>query len=597
MLDPVFLLALLFVPVLPLCAIAGPIQISVPSAPPSTHVVQSNFLGISFELSFLDEYFGNDTSNIPPTIVNYLAALRSRTGNHSLRLRIGGNSMDSSTYVPSQTSPMVQLMDQAANANDQPVNYGPVLWDVLDKVASDIGGAAYLIGSYSLLCVCRKTPSSGAAKKLGDNLDAFLLGNEPDLYTSHLDRPKIQNYTTAIYIDEFRTASNHLTNTSAGDLLKKHDIGGPTICCSWFTSRSPRSGDNTTSAFDSILKYISLQHYPQNNCGGSYDYEIPYYVQHANVVSLGSWQNSGVTKVVSKTGPNRQEVILSEFNSASCGGIPTISDTFAVGSLWTIDYALQLASVGYSAAYIHTRERGISYNIFSPPDGPNGAPGSWTTNPPFYSLLVTAEALRSQNGSIVADLDISGSKQNVNATVSGYAVYDAVNSTVEQLVFFNFANVSSSAGSSASFAVPANAFSANKRNALTVKYLVGESMQEKNNIGWGGETFADVGDGKLVATNATWAPANTQVDCTNGCTITVPAPGMAVVFAGTAPKNKPSGTTGTTGSVSAGSSATTGTINKSASGTGINVDSFSFSVMVLCSILTFVLAQCTESLL
>lgn len=68
-------------------------------------------------------------------------------GGQPLRLRIGGNSMDSSTYIPEQTSPMVQLTDPGANANNQPVKYGPMLWDVLKKVATDIGGAEYLIGA------------------------------------------------------------------------------------------------------------------------------------------------------------------------------------------------------------------------------------------------------------------------------------------------------------------------------------------------------------------------------------------------------------------------------------------------------------------
>lgn len=91
---------------------------------------------------------GNDTSTTPPTVINYLAALRSRFGSKPLRIRIGGNSMDSSIYAPSQTSPMVQLIDIAANANDQPVNYSPILWDVMDKVSSDIGGASYMLGLY-----------------------------------------------------------------------------------------------------------------------------------------------------------------------------------------------------------------------------------------------------------------------------------------------------------------------------------------------------------------------------------------------------------------------------------------------------------------
>jgi hypothetical protein len=148
---------------------ADSISISVPSSPPSTHAVQPNFLGISFELSFMDEYcqflpfffffflilltfivlqVGNDTSTIPPTVISYLAALRSRVGSKPLRIRIGGNSMDSSNYVPSQTSPMIQLIDNATNVNDQPVNYSPILWDVMDKVSTDIGGASYLLGLY-----------------------------------------------------------------------------------------------------------------------------------------------------------------------------------------------------------------------------------------------------------------------------------------------------------------------------------------------------------------------------------------------------------------------------------------------------------------
>lgn len=41
---------------------------------------------------------------------------------------------------------MIQMIPGAANANDQSVNYGPVLWDVLNKVSSDVGDASYLIG-------------------------------------------------------------------------------------------------------------------------------------------------------------------------------------------------------------------------------------------------------------------------------------------------------------------------------------------------------------------------------------------------------------------------------------------------------------------
>ena len=234
---------------------------------------------------------------------------------------------------------------------------------------------------------------------------------------------------------------------------------------------------------------------------------------------------------------------MSEFNSVSCGGFKTISDTFAAGSLWTVDYALQLASVGYSAIHVHTRERGISYNVMTPP---GGAVGAWTTNPPFYAVLATAEALRSKNGAIVVDLKLGSNKSEY----AGYAVYDSKDKTVQQLVFFNYANVTSSAKEKIAFRLSASTFSSSTRMNVTVKYLVGDSMSEDTNIGWGGETYAGVGDGKLIKSSATWAPANLYVDCSKGCEIDVPAPGMAVAFAGGLP-------TSTDGSDGTGTSSST----------------------------------------
>lgn len=53
--------------------------------------------------------------------------------------------MDDSIFNPSQTE-MITFTTPAANFNDQPVTYGPVLYDVLAEVGKRIGGAQYLIG-------------------------------------------------------------------------------------------------------------------------------------------------------------------------------------------------------------------------------------------------------------------------------------------------------------------------------------------------------------------------------------------------------------------------------------------------------------------
>jgi hypothetical protein len=348
---------------------------------------------------------------------------------------------------------------------------------------------------------------------------------------------------------------------------------------------------------DSLVNDIPhprLQHYPQNNCFGTHALDIPYYIQHPNgqftafsfflslnllffsVVSLAAWEESGIDKVLSSNSFNNPRVIMSEFNSASCGGVPGVSNTFAVGSLWTVDYALQMASIGYSAAYIHTREQGVSYNIFSPPNGPDGEAGSWTTNPPYYALLVTAEALHSNNGSIVTDLNIEQSMTDLEASVSGYVIYDASDSTVQQLVLFNYANVSSSDNSSTIFAIPANVFSSKTNKTVTVKYLQAQSLQETTNIAWGGQTFVNVGDGKPVSTNASWAPVNNEVDCSSGCSIHVPGPGLAVVFADEPPPAQSSSTSNSSG-------------NSTKSGAKTNLPSINFLQFfaVLCALVAY----------
>jgi hypothetical protein len=88
---------------------------------------------------------GNDTNSIPDPIVNYLTAYKSLLSDIPLKVRIGGNSMDSSQFVPNQTD-ILTFTDPNANSNDQPVKYGPTVFDVINKVNADVGGIEYLVG-------------------------------------------------------------------------------------------------------------------------------------------------------------------------------------------------------------------------------------------------------------------------------------------------------------------------------------------------------------------------------------------------------------------------------------------------------------------
>ena len=131
----------------------SPVQVAPPSSSPSSDIplVASNFYGVSFELSFINDYFGNSTTSIPQTVLNYLNALHNRTAGSPLKLRLGGNSMDSSTYNASLQQ-IIQFTDPTANVNDQPVDFGGQLFPIMKTASDSIGGIQWLIGAQYLSC-------------------------------------------------------------------------------------------------------------------------------------------------------------------------------------------------------------------------------------------------------------------------------------------------------------------------------------------------------------------------------------------------------------------------------------------------------------
>jgi len=115
---------------------------------------------------------------MPIPIQNYLANLRARI--HSpLRIRIGGNSMDSSTYVSNQTD-MIVLTDPNAYFNDVPVDFGPAFFEVLNAMADIVGEMQFMI-TLSMQHPQNDTDVIDLAKAgrdmLGSRLDSMLLGN------------------------------------------------------------------------------------------------------------------------------------------------------------------------------------------------------------------------------------------------------------------------------------------------------------------------------------------------------------------------------------------------------------------------------------
>lgn len=218
------------------------------------------------------------------------------------------------------------------------------------------------------------------------------------------------------------------------------------------------------------------------------------------VVKEGQWQRSGLNVAKGAGKP----VVLTQYSIAASDCTESIARTFT-GTLWTVDYSLQLASVGYSALYLHTKERGTPSNLFDYPEGGS----DFTTRPAHYAFYPVLLALQSYNGSKVVDLNVDG------ATNAAYAIYDSKTSDLYRVALINYA------ASGSTFTLPKSVGGTN----VTVAYLTAPNLQETSNITWAGQTWQSSQDGQ-----PTGKQEYQSLTCASGCDVQVPGPGVAVVM-------------------------------------------------------------------
>ncbi|TFK98377.1 hypothetical protein BDV98DRAFT_211163 [Pterulicium gracile] len=519
-------------------AAAVTVDTSFPSEPPEENkhnVILDNYFGISWELSSFHSLWGNTTESTPHALLNYLSNYEARLQN-PLRIRIGGNGMDGSEYDTNFGHRLLEITnDSYYNAID--VRYGPMFFHVLNEVADRVGDMEFIIQMSMQNPGDTNTylPLAKDAKEiLGDRLDAIVVGNEPDLYAGHHVRP---GYWIPDYIPEIEEV---IRQFKENDLMTDEDsfIAGPGVCCMW----------SVDELFDAGLdqfpyKYYTTQHYPNHACNGLNDKNtnLTYYRQHSNVREYITWEQTAVDIAKARDVP----VILTEYNTAACGGT-NLSDTFTA-TLWALDVGLQAAAVNYSAAYMHTRELGVRYNLFDPPTANTSYLSNWRTGAPYYTGLVMSEAFSSE-GSIVVDLSnhtslLSSASSNVSNfrtdETAVYGIYDKGGSEQGKMVLINYSG-GGDTQEPVTFRIPSTTTDSSR--AFAYRLLVAPSATSRtpnstdedygleSPITWAGQFVG--GNGELVGKQVTVDIPVCTGGGEEGCVveIEVPSPGAVVVL-------------------------------------------------------------------
>lgn len=339
------------------------------SAAPVGRAIPDGFVGMSIEERALEQFAGANPKAIDPVFLHLLQDIAPQ---QSPVLRIAGDSTDWSWWpVAHMTRPPGVKYDLS-----------PTWMAVAHSLAADLH--ARLILGVNLEADSRAVASAEAGAMLGrigrPYIDAFELGNEPELYgsfgwyrslTTHQLVPgRPRTYTVQNYISDFSRYSSDLR----GDPLAGPSMGGP----DWLRSLGAFVGA------EHHLSVVTVHAYPLKHCS------------RTTVVTSGQLlADSASHGLAERVAPwvalaahHHLPLRVDEMNGISCGGTRGVSDTFT-SALWLLDTLFEMARTGVAGVNIHTVPNTINEVL-----GPQVSRGAWSirVHPEFYGMVMFAQA-------------------------------------------------------------------------------------------------------------------------------------------------------------------------------------------------------------
>lgn len=484
-------------------------------------------MGFSIEFTVVNQIFGVNATYLQVPFLNLMALLRERAG--EVRIRVGGNTQETAVLVDSLPGGVMIAKEHGSTGDvtDTPtLLYTAEVFYTMANISALVNAKWFLGIPFNDTNNLRLGIAEVSEAVLGSSgyLLGFQVGNEPDLYAAHSNRPS--TYSPSDYFGEFGVVVAAVNNDA--NIPVKNNLIAPSLSGTW----SPESVWNTglVGSYTSSLGWLAVEHYPTNNCFAEYGIGSPVIPQDVfqNFLNHTSGINI-VAPYLNSTNfaqANGKPFIMMETNTASCGGLPGISDTFGA-TLWALDYGLQMAYSNFSGSMLHVGGQGTYYNPFTPPPTNQSSYHQWTVGAVFYSAIVAAEAFGPSGNAQIIDLQAN----NISMFTPAYAIYE--NGAPVRLVLFNY--VSDPTGASdytTTISIGGSAIGQDNATPaqIQVKYLAAPSVSEKYNITWAGQNFGATfqSDGRLKGSESVQT-----IDCdqsSNTCQVTVPAPGVALVF-------------------------------------------------------------------
>ncbi|KAG1733524.1 glycoside hydrolase family 79 protein [Suillus lakei] len=479
---------------------------------------EGSFFGFSIEFSVTTQVLGLNSSFLQVPFLNLMANLRQRGG--SVKVRVGGNTQETATLVASTPDGAALEKDYGRSSN--PTATPPLVFtSEIIKMMAEISALTdvywYMGVPFNDTQNWRLQIAEVGEAMLGQYLIGLQAGNEPDLYSRHGHRP--DSYGPQDYKNDFGLLIDAMNADS--NIPNKNLLIGPNLAGVWSPPDIWQTGFATD--FNQNLAALAVERYPTDNCYALFGVGTPRYGQEMFPSFLTHQSGKDIVNEFPGAPAYAQSVgkafIMTETNTASCGGFPGLSDSFGA-ALWGIDYALQLAYSNFSTVLFHVGGQSVYYNPFTPPVTNQSTFHQWTIGPVYYSALVVAEALGASNTAQVLDLQANGG----NDYTPGYAIYESgqpVRIALTNFITDPSGNSDYTASISIGGTVPAQ---------VKVKYLLADSVSQIYNFTWAGQTFGGpfTSDGRLVGTLDVQTIPCDQTN--NVCQIKVPAPGFALVF-------------------------------------------------------------------